>query len=165
MSIRKALRTDETGAVAIEFAFLAVPFFLVLFAIMEIALVLLAAMQIEHATDTVSRRVMTGEIESRSEAIRGALCDDINLPIDCASLHVDYREVASVRDFSLPQPTAGGAVDAAAFAFVTIPTPSFASLRVAYEWPIVIKPLMVFFSNLDGGKMFLTSTALVRIER
>lgn len=165
MSFRKALRSDEAGVVAVEFAVLAVPFFLLLLAIMEVALVLLAAMQIEHATDTVSRRVMTGEIANRSEAVRGALCGDITLPIDCASLRIDYREVASVRDFDLPRPTEGGAVDDAAFTFVTIPSPSFASLRVAYEWPIVIKPLIVFFSNLDGGRLFLTSTALVRIER
>lgn len=165
MSIRKTLRTDETGVVAVEFAVLAVPFFLLLFAIMEIALVLLAAMQIEHATDRTSRWVMTGEIKREAGAIRSAVCGDISLPIDCGSLRIDYREVASVKDFVLPSLTAGRSVDAGAFAFATISNPSFASLRVAYEWPVVIKPLMAFFSNIDGGRIFLASTALVRIER
>lgn len=160
-----AFKRNEDGVVAIEFAFLAIPFFLTLLAIMEIALVLTAAMQFEHAVNRVSRRIMTGETQHEQAAIRKDLCGEIVLNIDCASMRIDYKEIANVSQFNLPSPLKNKRVNEEAFTFKILDERSFASLRVGYEWPLVIGPIATFLSNLDNGKLLLVSTDLIRIEK
>ncbi len=161
----RSFRKDDGGVAAIEFALLAIPFFLLLFSIMEIALILTASMQLEHAVDRVARRLMTGETINEKAAIRTDLCGEMVFRIDCAAMRIDYREVAAVTDFSLPKPLANRKVVDTAFDFKVISDPSFTSLRVGYEWSLILEPLAVVLSNLSNGSVFLVSTSLVRIEK
>lgn len=165
MAGRSGFIRDENGVVAIEFAVLALPFFLIVFAIMEVALVLTASMQFENATDRVSRRVMTGELKREQSAIREAVCNEIVLSVDCSKLRIDYKEVASLSAFDLPAPVTDRKINASAFRFETIESPSFASLRVGYEWPITIGPMAQFFAGLEDGRTLVLGTSLLRIER
>ncbi len=165
MRNRATFADDEEGAVAIEFAVLAVPFFLVLVAILEIAVLLTASMQFEHAVDRVTRRVMTAEVANKEPAIRNSLCGELVFPVDCTRIRIDYREIADVGAFDLPDPVASGAVNAAAFTFSTTSNPSFFSLRVGYEWPIVMQPFVFFLANLNNDSHFIVGTALARVER
>lgn len=164
MAGRSGFTRDENGVVAIEFAVLALPFFMLVFAIMEVALVLTASMQFENATDRVSRRVMTGELARDEGAIRKAFCDEIVFALDCSKLRIDYKEIASLSEFDLPAPVTDRTVNDSAFAFRTIASPSFASLRVGYEWPITIRPMAEFFAGLENGRTFVLGTSLLRIE-
>lgn len=164
MATRSCFRRDENGVVAIEFAILAVPFFVVMFAITEVALVLTASMQFENATERVSRRVMTGELKRDQASVRQAVCNEVVFAIDCSKLRIDYREIASLKDFALVDAVTDRKINASAFAFQTVASPSFASLRVGYEWPITFKPMAAFMAGLDNGRTFLLGTSLMRIE-
>src|SRR5262245_45049223 len=52
------------GAVAVEFAFVAFPFLLLLFGLLELALVFIVSMTLETATGDAARMIRTGEFQS-----------------------------------------------------------------------------------------------------
>ena len=52
------------GAVAVEFAFVAFPFLLLLFGTLELALVLMVSMTLETATGDAARAIRTGEFQT-----------------------------------------------------------------------------------------------------
>jgi len=160
----KPFRRDDKGVVAIEFALLAIPFFMILLAILEVALILTTSMQLEHAVDLVARRIMTGETKTEQTAIRSDLCSEIVFKISCDAIRIDYRETLSVGKFSLPSPLKGGVLDASAFGIALVANPSFASLRVGYEWPSIIGPFTAYLAN-SGNKSIFVSTALLRFEK
>jgi Flp pilus assembly protein TadG len=52
----RRIRRDESGATAIEFGLVALPFFALMFAILETALLFLASQTLETASRTTTRR-------------------------------------------------------------------------------------------------------------
>jgi Flp pilus assembly protein TadG len=58
---------DRKGATAVEFAFVAAPFFLLVFAILEIALIFFASAIIEEAVADAARDIRTGELQSSGQ--------------------------------------------------------------------------------------------------
>ena len=57
---------DSSGATAVEFAIVSVPFLGLLFAIFETALVFFTAQSVEAATSEAARRIMTGQAQGNS---------------------------------------------------------------------------------------------------
>jgi len=97
-------RRDERAATAVEFGFIAPPFFLFMYAIIEIALVFFAGQLLETGVARASRAIRTGEAQSwsRSDFI-AALCGEIPALVRCSEgngdLLVDvrvYPDLASV---------------------------------------------------------------------
>ena len=66
-SRRRALRFagDRRGAAAVEFALIALPFFMLLFGKLELGLLFMASTTIESAADTSGRRIRTGVSQVR----------------------------------------------------------------------------------------------------
>ncbi|MBC8129296.1 MAG: pilus assembly protein, partial [Rhizobiaceae bacterium] len=58
-------RRDRKGVAAVEFAILAIPFFVTVFAIVETSLVFLAELTLDQSVDRVARKVRTGELERK----------------------------------------------------------------------------------------------------
>lgn len=67
----KRIHKCEDGAAAVEFALVAVPFFICLFAIIELALVFLISQVMEEATNYASRYVMTGRSADGTTVVSG----------------------------------------------------------------------------------------------
>ncbi|PWL04517.1 hypothetical protein DJ468_01680, partial [Candidatus Liberibacter asiaticus] len=63
--IRRSILIRE-GAVAIEFAILVMPYFMLVFAILEISLSFTAGQLFESAAYDVARKIRTGEISSKN---------------------------------------------------------------------------------------------------
>ncbi len=55
---------DESGVAAIEFAMLGLPFFMILFSVMEIAMVFFGNTNIEYATREAARLIRTGQAQT-----------------------------------------------------------------------------------------------------
>ncbi len=139
-------RTQD-GAVAIEFAFVAIPFFVLIFAIIELGLAFLVSMTLENAMMTVDRRIRTGDLQNASATAatyRTAVCQQMSwLGASCeSSIILDVRV--------LPSFVAGGSL-AAPKAAKTCWDPggpnSIVLVRGYYKWPL-ITPLM---QNAVGG--------------
>ncbi|CAN5323455.1 pilus assembly protein [soil metagenome] len=139
-------RTQD-GAVAVEFAFVAIPFLVLVFGIIELGLTFLVSMTLENAIMVVDRRIRTGEFQNASataSTYRTAICQQMSwLGTSCNSaLIIDVR--------TLPSFSTGGSL-ATPRAAKTCWDPggpnSIVLVRGFYKWPL-ITPLM---QNAVGG--------------
>lgn len=156
---------DRKGVAAIEFAALAIPFFLMLFAILESCISFAAQQLMTNATLDVARQLRTGEIKPATlseKELRDMLCARIRLLVadNCPGLEVDLRtydtfeEAARVRIKFTPD----GDLDTSDFKVEPGASLSKNMLRVFYRWPVMTDLLRKSMSNLPGGKTLLFST-------
>jgi Flp pilus assembly protein TadG len=106
-------RRDREGVAAIEFAFVAIPFLILLFAILEIGGLLVLDASLENAMIETNRLIRTGQAQEGGldrEGFRDAICDRMTIfEGDCANnLFVDVRVVPQFRNQAPPQPTEDG---------------------------------------------------------
>lgn len=138
---------DRTGATAVEFAFVALPFFTLLIAIMQISLVMFSAQALQTMTTMGSRKIMTGEMRGKTfSEFKTALCASSGLSgmFDCTKLMI---QVHAANDFAgassqfaineacfklAPSPPSTCYVDSAREQVVIV--------HVAYDWPFAINP-------------------------
>lgn len=73
----RTLGRDDQGAVAIEFGLLAIPFFILIFAIIETAMTFFAQQVLESAVQDASRYIRTGQsqVDWDTAKFRKAICD------------------------------------------------------------------------------------------
>ena len=89
-------RREESGATAIEFGIIALPFVLLLFGLVSVCLYYFANFSIENATWQAARAVRTGQLQQstgaysgavtnadRKKAFKKAFCDKALLFLDC----------------------------------------------------------------------------------
>lgn len=82
---------DTRGAAALEFAIVALPFFLFVFAILGSSLYFFAVNSLEHGVEAASRKIRTGEAKLNGTSIadfRQSVCDEAGGGIDCNKLRV-----------------------------------------------------------------------------
>jgi Flp pilus assembly protein TadG len=104
----RRFRSDRSGATAVEFAMVSVPFFGLLFAIFETAFVYFAQEGLDAATNVAARQVMTGQAQGVSTITTAAqfanslICSPTPpaqriLPtfINCANLIVDVSQAST----------------------------------------------------------------------
>ena len=105
----RRLARKEDGAAAIEFGMVAAPFLLLVFAIMETAIVFFAGQTLETAVADSSRLIMTGQAQTQGfnqSAFKNAVCAKIYGLFDCANgVHIDVKTYHVVRQ-RRPHPAA-----------------------------------------------------------
>lgn len=144
------------GATAVEFAFVAGPFLLLIFAIIELALVSLVALSLENAVADTGRQIRTGELQNAggtAATFKTAMCAEMSwMGANCASaLSVD------VRTFSSFSP-ATGATKPTTTCWDPGGPGSVVLVRAYYIWPLVT-PLMQTGLQSANGKRVLTAAA------
>jgi hypothetical protein len=84
---------DERGVTAIEFGILALPFFTIIFAIIQTAIVFLATQVLDSAVEDAARRVRTGEAASYTDTnFRDYMCGyTFGLFGDCSGLQIQSK--------------------------------------------------------------------------
>lgn len=156
---------ERKGSTAIEFAILAMPFFALMFAILETSLSFATQQLIANATDRISRDVRTGNLkiaDLTSGKLKKRVCDSIALmaPTGCAGLEIDlnnYTEFAQVPT-AIPWNGAGG-IDNTGFVVNPGGPGSINHLRIYYTFPIITD-----FMRAYNGKVLLLATATWRNE-
>ncbi len=68
LSRLRGFSRHEDGATAIEFAILAIPFFMLLFGIIEVAIIFFIGSNVKNATFEASRRIRTGEFNAANQS-------------------------------------------------------------------------------------------------
>lgn len=106
---RRGFARDERGATAIEFAILALPFFTLIYAILETAIVFLAGQMLDSAVQDASRQIRTGQAQSASwnvDSFRAEVCKGLYGMFDCSAdkLKVRVSVVASFSSASIAPP-------------------------------------------------------------
>ncbi|WP_162244744.1 TadE/TadG family type IV pilus assembly protein [Aureimonas sp. Leaf454] len=158
-------RRDRQGVAAIEFALLALPFFTIIFAILETGLVFLAELTLDQAVDQVARTVRTGEAQKAgmTEAqFKQAICDKVSFLLSCPKLKIDLSVYANFA--SIPAPSPSGSVDSSGFGVHMAGGETISALRVYYNWPIYTDLMRKYLATSGDGTQLLYSVAAFRTE-
>lgn len=166
---RRLMRARE-GSTAVEFALIALPFFMLLFAILEIGLILLLDAVVETAVADTGRLVRTGQTQTQNidkAMMKARLCDEMSVfANDCASRA--YLDVRVVNDFSTPldqeDPMFSGAFDKSKVDVKPGGPGDMVMVRVWYEHPVVTPFLKQALTKGQDGNVMLTTTMAFRNE-
>jgi Flp pilus assembly protein TadG len=167
ISMRFVRRND--GATVIEFALVVFPFFALLFAILETALVFFAGQVLETAVTDASRLVMTGQAQKGNltqAQFKTEICNRLYALFDCqGGIKVDVRTAPSFGGTNMGKPLdANGNVDTSGFTWQPGVQGSIVVVRVAYEWPTFVRYFGLDMADLPNGKRLLMSTSAFRNE-
>jgi Flp pilus assembly protein TadG len=174
-SLRQLIGSKD-GAAAIEFALLAIPYFLIVFAIIETFIAFTGEQLIANAVDTMARKLRTGQItaETSKEDFRSAFCDEISILIQCNGeednkLILDVRSFSSFADIPKTIPRESGDLTA-----TDIYEPGGADtinmLRAYYRWEIVtdlVRPYISAIRPADSSfpkEFLIVATAAYKNE-
>lgn len=171
----RRFRDEESGVTAVEFAILALPFFVLLFGIIECSIIFFAGQMLESSVDDVARRIRTGQLDNSLTAsdFKTEMCDSAAMLFDCNKIHVDLQVAATFKDLQdppLPDPETN-TTDFSNYKF-TAPCPEqIAMVTASYEWPIFtffvsdhIYPVSAGSKNSAFKKVLLNAIAVFRTE-
>jgi Flp pilus assembly protein TadG len=169
-SILSRFVRDRSGATAIEFSVLAIPFAAMVFAILESCISFAGAQVLANAADDVARQLRTGQIKIASglsaealaeekKKLERMICDRLEVMVakDCLGLRIDVRKVDTFAEAAALRIVYDGSGQDKTLAdsnFQFKPGPSMSKnvLRVFYEWPVITDFMRARMSNLAGGK-------------
>ena len=169
---RRFCRNND-GTTAVEFSFIALPFFAFLFAIIEAAMVFFAGQVLETATQDSARLILTGQAQSASftqAQFKQAVCDRVYGLFNCASgIYVDVKSYSgfSTIDLSNPIDATGNFVNS--FSYSPGSAGDIVVVRVFYQWPLFVTKLGFNLSDMNDSsgvknRKLLASTVAFRNE-
>ena len=166
-SILRRFRSNQKGAAAVEFAFVAVPFFALMCAIVEVALSFFLTQILETATADAARLVMTGQVQAVSMTqgqFRQQVCNRLPSLFDC-SLGSVIIDVAEAANFSAADVSRMTEADMAAVPrYQPGVGGSIVIVRVAYKMPVWANFYGASLATTSDGKMILMATSAFRNE-
>ena len=101
----KRFKKDEDGATAVEFAFVALPFFALLFGIMELAIVFFVNSALVHATSEAGRLIRVGNFQACGgvDEFKALVCENMKGMGNCwKNVRIDVVQGASFKTIALP---------------------------------------------------------------
>ncbi|KCZ48361.1 TadE/TadG family type IV pilus assembly protein [Hyphomonas pacifica] len=160
---------DRKGAAAVEFALVAIPFFFLIFGILEICLIFIMSTILEHSVGEAARKVRTGQAQKSGYTeveFRRDVCNEFFDLLSCDNkLHIDVRSMSkfSSADMSTPK-DADGNLDDAGFIFSPGGANEIVAVRVYYEWPLMTPVISAPLANLPNNRHLLQANAVFRNE-
>ncbi len=158
------------GSAAVEFAIVAVPFFAILFAIIELAFVFWAGQVLETAVHDTSRLIMTGQAQKQNfnqTRFRQELCARVYGLFNCTTgMIIDVRTSGAFASANLGKPAfkPNGSVDDTGFEYQTGGPGDIVVVRVMYEWPLILRTFGLDLADTPSGKRLLMSAVAFRNE-
>ncbi|WP_214471504.1 TadE/TadG family type IV pilus assembly protein [Mesorhizobium sp. dw_380] len=156
---------DRRGSTALEFALLALPFALLVFAILESCISFAGQEVMANITDDVARQLRTGQLRPADVAgskLTTLICGKLQIIVstDCPNqLLVDLRQYQTFADAALAgfKIQNGDVVlmqgtSSQTFANSPGPTETRNMLRVFYKWPVMTDLMARSMANLNGGR-------------
>jgi len=185
----RRLLSRRDGTAAIEFAILSLPFFVIVFASIETFVAFSAEQLLANATDTMARKIRTGEItfnlgkstDMTEQQFRTAFCKEISILMPCSAseastpnkLLLDVRTFAKFADIpkSLPRVSSEqyADLDTSTFKFAPGGKKTINIVRAYYRWDVVTDLVRPYITNIrpaDGSKQtyLMVATAVIQNE-
>ncbi|WP_395448397.1 TadE/TadG family type IV pilus assembly protein [Aminobacter sp. UC22_36] len=156
---------DQSGSTAIEFVILAIPFSLLVFAILESCIAFAGQQVLSNAADDVARQLRTGQVRAATVtkvSLEKMICDKLEILVakGCPELVVDLRSYPTFADAAKVKIklTSDKDIDTTGFAVTPGPSMSKNMLQVFYRWPVITDFMRASMSNLKGGKFLQYAT-------
>ncbi|KQV04891.1 hypothetical protein ASC89_13980 [Devosia sp. Root413D1] len=176
----QAFGRNDSGVTAIEFGLLALPFFTIILAIVETALVFIAGQILDSAVNDSSRLIRTGQAQNgtpayNAEAYREAICDGLYSMFDCDladdKLRVSVTVVSDFGAVALGYPLKTGEdckEDKCDWTLVDDYKPGKGGdvvlVQAYYKWPTVVNLPGFNFQTLPDGTRLLGASRVFRNE-
>jgi Flp pilus assembly protein TadG len=164
-------RRQRGGAVAVEFALIAVPFFLIVMATVQTAVVYMAQQELETVTEQASRYILTNQATGDTQAqFATTVCSQVSALFNCNNIMINVQNYGTGTSFSSATTTAPTLTFNAAgqvtntWVFSPGTNGDIVVVQVMYQWPIFLKPFSFNLSNLSNGNRLLMATAVFRNE-
>lgn len=170
-TIRRLAR-QEDGVAAVEFGFVALPFFALLFAIIETSLVFLANQSLETAAADSARLVLTGQAQSMSLSdFKTKTCAKLKALFDCQSKikievkkYTTFAEAIAYNKNKLIDPTTKE-LKVTADTFQPGAASEIVVVRLIYPFPVLASRLLSFtLTDMAGNSRLLVATVAFRNE-
>jgi len=171
ISIVKAVRNfggNRRGSAAIQFSMIAAPFFMMLFAIIETALIFFAQAALETATQDTARLLMTGQAQTAGYSqtqFKTALCNNLASFFDCTNgIYINVQSFASFASVTVTNPIDSSGNFVNSFQYTPGGSGSIVLVQTFYLWPLFVTGLGYNIGNVNGHYRLLAATAAFRNE-
>jgi len=188
--LRRLFKSSE-GATAIEFAILAIPFLMIVFATFETFIAFTGEQLVSNAVDNMARRVRTGQItfglnrstDMTRTQFRQEFCNQISIMITCTNteaatpdkLWIDLEQVTNFSDIPTNVPlkaTNGGKnkdLDTTKINFTPGGAGKINMFRAYYRWTITTDLVRPYISNIQSegstkGQFLIVATSAFQNE-
>lgn len=178
-SLKRGLARDRSGATAIEFAVLALPFILSLLAVLEYGYVYLVQVSLEDATGVAARQIRTGQAQTKTTSTTTAgvttttptpvtqaqfktlVCDNMKWISGCYStLQVEAEVQTSWSAQTSTSPMANGQLKPVLPYNMGQPG-QIVLIHSFYPWKMITPALWTGAPKLNGNSVLLGSVAAI----
>jgi Flp pilus assembly protein TadG len=149
----------------VEFALVALPLFFLLFAIIELGIILVLSLNLSNAAGALGRQLRVGEVIAPGASVtsssgtqldlsdfKTAICSRIKLVPNatCMSqLQVDVRTLSSFQNQSPPNPVSGQTFSTGPLCYYSGGAGSVVEFRAYYLWPVITPVLLSGLVNVN----------------
>jgi Flp pilus assembly protein TadG len=164
---------DERGVTVIEFAILALPFFTIIFAILETAMVFFAGQVLDSAVEDASRMIKTGRAQAAGynmSNFRTLMCGyTFGLFGDCSSVKINVEKITNFSSAT----TTGSTVQTCTTTVCTWTVAENFNAGVGrdviqvfayYRWPLTVVLPYFNFKNQPDNYRLIGATRVFRNE-
>ena len=158
------------GIAAVEFALIAVPFFFLIFGLLEVCLLFIMSAILEHGVGEAARQIRTGQMQQNGfgqVAFKTAVCAELFDLLDCdAKLRFDVKTFSSFTNTSAPDviDPATGDLDDSGFGFSPGGKNEIVVVRAFYEWDLITPVMSAPLANMSNGRRLIQATVAFRNE-
>jgi Flp pilus assembly protein TadG len=159
----------QEGATAVELALIIPPFLLIIFGLIELALIFVMSSNLTNATAYVARQVRVGTIIAPGVGqtssvgaqldlpdFKAAICNQISLVPTAAcmsQLSVDVRTLSSFQSASPQSPIQNGTFSDKTFCYYSGSPGNIVEIRVYFIWDITTPLLLNMISNVSAANI------------
>ncbi len=158
----------KSGATVVEFALVALPFFLLLYAVLDIALIFFASTTLENGIVGAARRIRTGEAQAigmTAPQFRTLVCNEISMLLGCdARLGLDVRKYTGFNNAAFPAALDSNGNMVGNMSFDPGAPGDVIVVRAFYTWPMLTPTVGTQFVNMAGGHRLLEASISFRNE-
>lgn len=165
----KAFCDDRRGVAAVEFALIAMPFFVLTFGMIEIIMIFIMNITLDYGVQEAARRIRTGELQNAAgdvSSFKTTVCGEFHDLMDCGGkLTIDVRTFDSFTAADLETPIdEDGEFNDDGMTFKPGAANQIVIVRAFYQWSLITPVISAPLSNMSGGRRLLVATATFRNE-
>ncbi|MBB4568921.1 TadE/TadG family type IV pilus assembly protein [Rhizobium leucaenae] len=159
---------DRRGVAAIEFAILALPLFMFIFAIIEVSLMFFIDSALDASVQRISRTIRTGEAASSKITLadfKSQICDDMLLAFECSgNLLVKVDVLSDISTVASTNPIDSSGKLAVTETYNIGKGSDYILVQAFLPWTAVVNFFTLSSAELSDGRYLLGSSVLFRNE-
>ena len=170
-SVLSRWRRDRSGTTAIEFAFVATPFLMLLFGIMGVGLYFFTTFSLENAVEQTGRLIRTGQVQQggmTAQQFKDKVCELAPSFTDCTNkLRVNvlnFPDSTAIGPTSIPQCLDGGGNLSDITTYQPGEADQVVLIWVCYEWTLSRAIPYLNLGDMANGSRLIQAATTFRTE-